>query len=400
MKQVTIAGMGPGSAGCMTQEVCRAVKQADVLIGSERLIAPYTDQRTVKAVTAAEILRVVENEDGEHFTVLMSGDTGFYSGTKKLVEQLNGKYAYRILPGISSVIYFAAKIGVAWEQAQFVSLHGKKQPYLPVIMQNEYTFFLTQGNTAEICTRIAEFGLGEAEVWVGENLSYRDEKITHGIAADLKEYPACGLCVMAVHNPNPGTLAAVGLPDEHFIRGNVPMTKREIRASVVSRMAPAKNACIYDIGAGTGSVTVELAMQALQGTVYAVEKTDEGCSLIAENAARFGLDNIQVVHGSAAQVLEKLPAPDKVFIGGSGGELAEIFKIILKKNPQVHVVITAVTLETLQEAVTLIEQNGLGMPDIVQIAVTDVKKRGQYHMMSANNPVFIIEWKWRSVNKP
>lgn len=99
MKQVTIAGMGPGSAGCMTQEVCRAVKQADVLIGSERLIAPYTDQRTVKAVTAAEILRVVENEDGEHFTVLMSGDTGFYSGTKKLVEQLNGKYAYRILPG-------------------------------------------------------------------------------------------------------------------------------------------------------------------------------------------------------------------------------------------------------------------------------------------------------------
>ena len=150
--------MGPGSAGCMTQEVCRAVKQADVLIGSERLIAPYTDQRTVKAVTAAEILRVVENEDGEHFTVLMSGDTGFYSGTKKLVEQLNGKYAYRILPGISSVIYFAAKIGVAWEQAQFVSLHGRKQPYLPVIMQNEYTFFLTQGNTAEICTRIAETG--------------------------------------------------------------------------------------------------------------------------------------------------------------------------------------------------------------------------------------------------
>ena len=117
-------------------------------------------------MTAAEILRVVENEDGEHFTVLMSGDTGFYSGTKKLVEQLNGKYAYRILPGISSVIYFAAKIGVAWEQAQFVSLHGKKQPYLPVIMQNEYTFFLTQGNTAEICTRIAETGLGNVHVWI------------------------------------------------------------------------------------------------------------------------------------------------------------------------------------------------------------------------------------------
>ena len=136
MKQVTIAGMGPGSAGCMTQEVCRAVKQADVLIGSERLIAPYTDQRTVKAVTAAEILRVVENEDGEHFTVLMSGDTGFYSGTKKLVEQLNGKYAYRILPGISSVIYFAAKIGVGEEDLEYYGNY-KAKVSLDLLHRNE-----------------------------------------------------------------------------------------------------------------------------------------------------------------------------------------------------------------------------------------------------------------------
>lgn len=169
------------------------------------------------------------------------------------------------------------------------------------------------------------------------------------------------------------------------------MTKREIRASVVSRIAPAKNACIYDIGAGTGSVTVELAMQALHGCVYAVERTEEGCSLIAQNAHKFGLDNIQVVHGSAAGVLEELPAPDAVFVGGSGGELEDIFKIILKKNPHVRIVITAVTLETVQEAVRLLEQNGFDTPQIVQIAVTEVKKRGQYHMLSANNPVFIIE---------
>lgn len=168
------------------------------------------------------------------------------------------------------------------------------------------------------------------------------------------------------------------------------MTKREIRASVVSRIAPAKNACIYDIGAGTGSVTVELAMQALHGCVYAVERTEEGCSLIAQNAHKFGLDNIQVVHGSAAGVLEELPAPDAVFVGGSGGELEDIFKIILKKNPHVRIVITAVTLETVQEAVRLLEQNGFDTPQIVQIAVTEVK-RGQYHMLSANNPVFIIE---------
>ena len=84
-------------------------------------------------------------------------------------------------------------------------------------------------------------------------------------------------------------------------------------------------------------------------------------------------------------------APDAVFVGGSGGELEDIFKIILKKNSHVRIVITAVTLETVQEAVRLLEQNGFDTPQIVQIAVTEVKKRGQYHMLSANNPVFIIE---------
>ena len=141
-------------------------------------------------------------------------------------------------------------------------------------------------------------------------------------------------------------------------------------------------------------------MQALYGCVYAVERTEEGCSLIAQNAHKFGLDNIQVVHGSAAGVLEELPAPEVladlprpncVFVGGSGGELEDIFKIILKKNSHVRIVITAVTLETVQEAVRLLEQNGFDTPQIVQIAVTEVKKRGQYHMLSANNPVFIIE---------
>ena len=159
------------------------------------------------------------------------------------------------------------------------------------------------------------------------------------------------------------------------------MTKREIRASVVSRMAVSKNSCVYDIGAGTGSVTVELALHALYGTVYAVERTEEGCSLIAKNAEKFGLNNIEIIHGNAAAVIDSLPVPDKVFI----------FSSILKKNPYVHIVVTAVTLETLNNTISLMEKNGVNVLDIVQIAVTEVKKRGRYHMMSANNPVFIIE---------
>ena len=179
---------------------------------------------------------------------------------------------------------------------------------------------------------------------------------------------------MAVHTHYPQAAVMTGLPDESFIRADIPMTKREIRASVVSRLSPAKDAIVYDIGAGTGSVSVELAMHALYGTVYAVERTKEGCDL-----------------ASAADVIEKLPAADSVFIGGSGGELEKIMDIVLKKNPGVHIVITAVTLETLNDSVRLMEDKKVDVIDIVQIAVTQIKKRGRYHMLAANNPVFIIE---------
>lgn len=391
MKRVIIAGMGPGSKSCITEEVKESIDNAEVLIGSKRLIEDYADKKTFYAVTADNIMKIIEQEEAKEYVVLMSGDTGFYSGTKKLVNRLEGKYEYRILPGISSVIYFAARIGQPWENAAFVSLHGKKQSYIPVVLQNELTYFLTQGNVSQICKGLQQAGLSKAHVWIGENLSYENEKISVGEAAEFIEYEAAGLTVMAVYNDCSHTFSITGIPDDYFVRSEVPMTKREIRASVLSRMAVSKNSCIYDIGAGTGSVSIELALHAPYGTVYAVERTEEGCGLIEKNAEKFGLNNIEIIHGNAADVIDNLPVPDEVFIGGSGGEEEYIFNSILKKNPYVHVVVTAVTLETLQNTISLMEKNDMSVVDIVQIAVTQVKKRGGYHMMSANNPVFIIE---------
>ena len=322
MKRVIIAGVGPGSKSCLTEEVKEAIDNSEVLIGSKRLIEEYTDKKTFYAVTAKDIIDIIDNENANNYVVLMSGDTGFYSGAKKLAEALAGKYEYIIMAGVSSVIYLAAKIGKSWEFTEYISE---------------------------------------------------------------------GLTVLAVYNEHSRAFSITGIADSSFIRSDVPMTKREIRASVVSRMAVSKNSCVYDIGAGTGSVTVELALHALYGTVYAVERTEEGCSLIAKNAEKFGLNNIEIIHGNAAAVIDSLPVPDKVFIGGSGGELEYIFSSILKKNPYVHIVVTAVTLETLNNTISLMEKNGVNVLDIVQIAVTEVKKRGRYHMMSANNPVFIIE---------
>lgn len=393
MKHVDIAGLGPGGKQCITQEVKEIIENAEIIIGSKRLTEPYSDtgRKVFCAVTADAIMDIIEHEDAQKYVVMMSGDTGFYSGTKKLISRLgSGNYSYRILPGISSIVYLASIIGQPWETAALVSLHGKKQSYIPVVLQNEWTYFLTGGNVAQICQKIEKIGLADAKVWIGENLSYDNENIVCGKVSEFTDYNAAGLTVMAVNNGNPQSLVITGIPDDKFIRGDVPMTKREIRASVVSRMAVAKDACIYDIGAGTGSVTVELALHALYGTVYAVERTPEGCELIAKNAEHFGLDNIEIINGDATEVIDDLPAPDDVFIGGSGGKLEYVLEKVLKKNPDVHIVITAVTLETLEQAVSLMEKNNM-CADIVQIAVTEVKKRGRYHMLAANNPVFLIE---------
>lgn len=330
-ERVIIAGAGPGSKSCLTEEVKEAIDNSEVLIGSKRLVEEYTDKKTFSAVTAKDIIDIIDNENANNYVVLMSGDTGFYSGAKKLSEALAGKYEYSIMAGVSSVIYLAAKIGKSWENAAFVSLHGKKQSYIPVVLQNELTYFLTQGNVSQICQELYRAGLGQAHIWVGENLSYDNEKITNGNVSEFTEYISEGLTVLAVYNEHSRAFSITGIADSSFIRSDVPMTKREIRASVVSRMAVSKNSCVYDIGAGTGSVTVELALHALYGTVYAVERTEEGCSLIAKNAEKFGLNNIEIIHGNAAAVIDSLPVPDKVFIGGSGGELEYIFSSILKK---------------------------------------------------------------------
>ena len=134
-------------------------------------------------------------------------------------------------------------------------------------------------------------------------------------------------------------------------------------------------------------------MQALYGCVYAVERTEEGCSLIAQNAHKFGLDNIQVVHGSAAGVLEKLPAPDAVFVGGSGGNMREIIETALMKNPKARIAVNAIALETLQETQRLFAEFGLQQVEITQLSAARGKSIGCYTMMTANNPVFILSGK-------
>lgn len=146
---------------------------------------------------------------------------------------------------------------------------------------------------------------------------------------------------------------------------------------------------VYDIGAGTGSVTMELARHATRGMVYAVECKPEAIDLLHQNRVHTGCYNTQIIQAMAPEGLEQLPAPDCAFIGGSRGNMAEIVCALKQKNPNIRVLITAIALESLHEAIEALEHNGFAV-DISCVNVSRAKKVARYHMMTAQNPVYLI----------
>ena len=168
------------------------------------------------------------------------------------------------------------------------------------------------------------------------------------------------------------------------------MTKCEVRGLSVEKLGLQEDSVAWDIGAGTGSVTVEMALRAFDGEVWAVEKKPAAAELIQENCRRFGAPNVQVVEGTAPEALKELPAPTHVFIGGSSGSLREILELALAKNPAVRVVINAITLETVGEANACLKELPFTDTEIVQLQTAKARKAGPYQLMMGQNPVYLF----------
>ena len=178
------------------------------------------------------------------------------------------------------------------------------------------------------------------------------------------------------------------MQDECFIRGGVPMTKSEIRAVSLSKLELREGDIVYDVGAGTGSVSVEAALFAKKGHVYAIEKEAEGCCLIGQNKEKFQVGNLTVKQGEAPEAFQGLPAPDRVFVGGSGGRLEEILDYVRAQNPQLRAVSPTITLETVARIPEYAGREALEA-EVVCVQVSKARQIGQYHMMAAQNPVYI-----------
>ena len=346
---ITLVSAGPGDPNALTIEARNAIEEADLIIGASRLLDAILDDGApaVAAYKTEEILSVLEEVRPRLACILYSGDSGFWSGAQGLSRRLEEKgMEFRILPGISSVQYFAARLGRPWKDWILVSAHGQDGDVLIRLRAGRPVFLLTGGgkDPARLCQTLVDAGMPDWKVTVGEDLSYSNETITAGTAAELVARTFSPLNVVLIEPPEKTGKRAPGIPDGAFIRGETPMTKQEVRAVILAKLAVGPDDLCWDIGAGTGSVSVELAMQGK--AVWAVEHDGDALALIRQNRDRFLAWNLHVTEGTAPEAMDSLPKPDKVFIGGSEGRLRPILQKTAVCAPDAQVCVSAVTLET------------------------------------------------------
>ena len=388
-REIFLVGIGMGTEEGVTVQARRIIRASSCLIGAQRMLdcaqrvcadAGKDSADAQKPMLAEyrpdEIVSYIEQHpEYRRIAVLLSGDTGFYSGAKRLAEQLTERFReiqdkgaeqcrIELIPGISSVVYLAAKLNTSW--------------------------LLGGQGVMSVRKRLLDYRMDHVTVHAGSRLSYEDERIISGKPSQISEEDLKGLCTVLIENPCPERSACAHVSDEDFIRGNVPMTKEEVRAVSIARLRLTEDAVVWDVGAGTGSVSVEAARSGDRIRVYAVEKNPDAVELIRENRKKFRTDGIRVISGRAPEALGRLEAPTHVFIGGSSGNLREILICVLEKNRDARIVINAISLETVKEVMEAAESGLLRHPQITQVSVARSRELGRYHMMTGQNPVYII----------
>ena len=393
-----IVGIGPGDKGFLYPLATAAIEKADVLIGGKRNLEEFAHLRKKTISIDRSLQPIVEYIDNnwqqEKIAVLASGDTGLFSINTYLRKKLPS-VPFQVLPGISSLQYLMAQENLSWNELKIVSLHGNdKVNIINTVATNPVTAIFTgNGNApASIAGKLKALNYADLDITVGENLSYPEERIIKGSPQEISDLEFGPLNIMIVKNNDyykrPWPYLTAGLPDDIFIRDEVPMTKSEVRTLIMSKLKLKADSRILEIGAGTGSCTIEIGLLANEGKVFALERNPQATELCKKNISKFALDNITLIEGTAPQDIPDDLVYDRVFIGGSGGNMHDIIRKISDKK--LRLVVSAITVESVSEAIDAMEEMGFDNIEIVQAAISRSRKAGGKHLMLAINPITII----------
>lgn len=395
MHKLTVIGGGPGGREWLLPIALEKIEQADIVIADKRYI-PLIAHKDVRPM--GQVMEAVRSLGlllmDYKVAVVVSGDPLMYS-LYKTIRKVNPEAEIEVIPGIGSMQLFAALLGETTENAQYLSAHGRLLSEGKLAMEvacHEKVFLLCDGTKGPswIAGALLSYGLGDIKMCAAVHLSYDNQSIRCGKPEDFAGESFDSLCVVFIKNENwrpfhPKPL----LKDEDFIRGKTPMTKEEVRWTIVGKLGLKPDAVVWDIGAGTGSVSAECARQCPFGSVYAVERSEAAVQLIEKNREKFQLSNLYIHKGGAGEAIQALPVPDAVFIGGSGRELKDILAFIQSIGSGIKVMVSCVTMETLAEAVACF-QDGFEGADMLQMNISRSKTLGRYHILESHNPISLL----------
>jgi precorrin-6B C5,15-methyltransferase / cobalt-precorrin-6B C5,C15-methyltransferase len=400
--RVAVIGIGEDGLAGLRAEARAAVEAADVLVGGERhhrLVAEHPAERVIFRCDAEALAQRVAElaQTGRRVVVLASGDPLFFGIGPALSARL-GRDQIEVHPNLGSVQVAFARLREAWHDAAVLSAHGR--PLQPVVdqalSQPKLAILLDNVQTGQV---VAEALLAagmepEAEAWLMQRLGGPAERVQRGRLADVPAWTSDPLSLLVilrepehVRGPEP----RLGLPDDSYQHLKGQITKAEVRAVSLARLAPRRGDTVWDVGAGSGAVSIEAAWLCHPGKVYAVERRPEQRVCAATNIGRFAAHNVHVVEGEAPQALHDLPDPDAVFVGGSGGHLGSILDCAAHRlRGGGRLVGNFATLEALHEATTCLDALGLTW-DMAELSVARATpiSRGRTRL-AALNPVFVV----------
>jgi precorrin-6Y C5,15-methyltransferase (decarboxylating) len=398
MSQQKIYLVGAGIAGWegFGSKALEVIDTAEVLIGHQRHLDIFPDFAGEKQLFGdlsimLEQLRTTE----KRCVVLGSGDPNFFGVARFLMRNLP-KERIEIFPNVTSVQYAFARIKEPWDDAVFISVHGRGMGRsIDRIIASEKAAILTDkvNTPAVIARELLERGADGYEAWLCEDMGLPGEKFTKTDVRGLLELPASELNILILiktWEPQLTQYPLIGIEDDEFATARKLITKQEVRAVTLAKLQLQDDLIMWDIGAGSGSISIEAANLLPNGRIFALEKNGQYLTFLRDNLKKFVARNVKLVEAFAPDGLDDLPDPDRVFIGGSGGMLEEIIDAVARRlKVDGRLVINAVTLDTLSKAVEALEGNGYGV-EVTCVNISRTKSLSDYKLFEAQNPVYII----------
>jgi precorrin-6Y C5,15-methyltransferase (decarboxylating) len=402
-RAVSVVGMGDDGCAGLSSRGASAVARAEVLVGGERHLAFFPqfggERIVVKAGLGALLERIAMLSHEHTVCVLASGDPLFFGIGARIAAAVGGDHV-EFVPAPTSVQWAFARTGIAWDDADVISLHGRGLAGFATRTRGSAKIAVltdAENSPQRIATHLVEYGATDLSAFVCEHLGGPTERVRAlSLEALCRTDDVAPLNVLLLFRTDPAWRPPATVPYLHedaFAKRmpkNGLITKREIRMLSLGALSLRPDAVVWDIGAGSGSVSVEAAMLAPRGHVYAVEVDPEGVELCRENARAHGVDNVHVVPGRAPEALVGLPEPDAVFVGGSKGSMGPILDAALSAlSPGGRLVVNAVTLENVAEAYGGLCERGLA-PEVTLLQVARGVALSRYQRYEALNPIHMI----------